>query len=43
MNPLLLDIPEAFETNRLLIRCPQSGDGQVINRAIVESLPRLAP
>ena len=42
VNPLLLDIPDAFETARLSIRCPKSGDGPIVNQAITESLPRLA-
>ena len=41
MNPILLDFPEQFETERLLIRCPRPGDGAVIHEAIVESLDSL--
>ncbi|HLR62964.1 MAG TPA: hypothetical protein VK097_11090 [Lentibacillus sp.] len=37
MNPILLDIPEQFETERLLLRAPQSGDGVMVNKAIRES------
>lgn len=36
-NPLLLDIPEQFETERLLLRAPRRGDGKIINPSIVES------
>ncbi len=43
MNPLLLDFPDAFESERLLIRCPRAGDGAMINAAIIESLAELAP
>lgn len=38
---ILMDIPEAFETERLLIRCPQPGDGAAVNQAIQESLSSL--
>lgn len=37
MNPILLDIPEQFETERLLLRVPQVGDGAMVNEAIRES------
>ncbi|MCF6410672.1 hypothetical protein [Pseudalkalibacillus salsuginis] len=37
MNPILLDIPEQFETERLLLRAPQNGDGAMVNEAIRES------
>ncbi|MGB8644620.1 MAG: GNAT family N-acetyltransferase [Anaerolineae bacterium] len=43
MNPLLLDFPEEFETERLLIRAPRPGDGAEIQAAIVESAERLKP
>lgn len=36
-------VPEQFETERLLIRAPQPGDGKVINDAIRESLDNLRP
>ena len=39
--PVLRDIPEAFETERLLIRAPQPGDGPEVNRAIRESFEAL--
>jgi RimJ/RimL family protein N-acetyltransferase len=39
--PLLLDIPEAFETERLLIRVPRAGDGPAANVAVLESLESL--
>ncbi|AUW94288.1 GNAT family N-acetyltransferase [Sulfobacillus thermotolerans] len=41
MNPLLIDFPNAFETERLLIRSPLSGDGLMVNEAIVESYEEL--
>ena len=37
MKPILLDFPQEFETERLLIRCPLPGDGAMVNEAIVES------
>lgn len=37
MNQILLDVPEQFETNRLLLRAPQNGDGVMINEAIRDS------
>lgn len=37
-NPVLLDIPDQFETERLLIRAPRSGDGAVINVSVLETL-----
>ncbi|PTM56762.1 GNAT family N-acetyltransferase [Desmospora activa] len=37
MNPILLDFPHEFETERLLIRCPLPGDGAMVNEAIRES------
>ena len=43
MNPILLDIPESFETDRLLIRCPRPGDGAEVNAAIRESVDDLRP
>ncbi|PLT45778.1 GNAT family N-acetyltransferase [Paenibacillus sp. FSL W8-1187] len=41
MEPMLLDIDEPFESGRLLIRAPRSGDGAAINEAVKESLERL--
>src|SRR6266571_364520 len=43
MNPILLDIPESFETERLLIRAPRPGDGAEINAAMKETLEELKP
>ncbi len=42
-KPLLLDLPESFETERLIIRAPKAGDGAVLNAAIAESRERLMP
>lgn len=43
MEPILIDIPDNFETERLLIRSPQPGDGAELNAAVVESLTELRP
>jgi RimJ/RimL family protein N-acetyltransferase len=43
MNPLLLDIPEEFETERLLMRMPRPGDALELDRAIEESRESLIP
>lgn len=43
MNPLLLDIPESFESERLLIRSPLAGDGAQLNEAVKESIRELRP
>ncbi len=42
MNPVLLEIPDHFESRRLLIRVPQAGDGGVVNAAIQESFESIA-
>src|SRR3712207_6606144 len=43
MDPLLIDIPEAFETERLVVRIARPGDGPGVNAAIVESIEELKP
>lgn len=43
MDPLLIDVPERIETQRLILRCPQPGDGAVVNAAVCESLDELRP
>jgi RimJ/RimL family protein N-acetyltransferase len=43
MNPLLLNFPDQFETERLLIRAPRPGDGQAVYAAVVESFDHLHP
>lgn len=42
-NPILLDFPNQFETDRLLLRAPRSGDGKAVNDAILESVETLRP
>ncbi|MCS7460244.1 GNAT family N-acetyltransferase [Paenibacillus doosanensis] len=41
VNPLMLDLPESFESRRLLIRAPLWGDGAKVNEAVAESIDRL--
>ena len=40
-TPILLDIPAAIETERLLLRPPRAGDGPELHEAVAESLPEL--
>jgi RimJ/RimL family protein N-acetyltransferase len=40
-DPVLIDLPASIETERLLLRTPQSGDGPALFDAITESLPDL--
>ncbi len=37
-NPILLDFPDQFETERLLMRAPRPGDGAVVNASLLETL-----
>jgi RimJ/RimL family protein N-acetyltransferase len=41
--PILVDFPESFETERLVIRSPLPGDGPEVYRAIRESMGELTP
>ena len=41
LDPLLLDLPASFETERLLLRAPQPGDGPAHYEALAETLPAL--
>ena len=43
MDPLLIDVPERLETERLVLRCPRPGDGPAVNRAVTDSLEGLRP
>lgn len=42
-NPILLDFPYSFDTERLTIRGPLPGDGRAIHEAIVSSRDELIP
>lgn len=37
MEPVLLDLPETLETERLILRPPRAGDGAMVNAAILET------
>ncbi len=43
MNPILVDFPTEFTTERLLIRMPMPGDGKAVYDAINASLSELKP
>jgi RimJ/RimL family protein N-acetyltransferase len=42
-DPILLQIPESFESDRLIIRAPLWEDGKMVNEAINESINELQP
>jgi RimJ/RimL family protein N-acetyltransferase len=42
-DPILIEIPESFESERLLIRAPLWGDGEAVNEAVRESIEDLRP
>lgn len=39
--PILRDVLRELRTNRLLLRCPQEGDGQLVHEAVMETLEQL--
>lgn len=41
MNPLLLDLPTSFSSDRLLLRCYQPGDGAVYYQMLQENRTHL--
>jgi ribosomal-protein-serine acetyltransferase len=41
MDPILIDLPDHFTTDRLLLRCPRAGDGPLVNEAERESFASL--
>ncbi len=43
MNPILLDFPDSFDTERLTIRAPRPGDAPEVVEAVNESLDELRP
>ena len=43
MEPILIDVPERIETERLVLRAPRRGDGRAVNDAIRVSHADLAP
>lgn len=40
-DPVLLELPSTLQTERLLLRPPQAGDGPALHDAMLESLPAL--
>jgi hypothetical protein len=42
-SPILMDFPESFETERLLIRSPLFGDGPELHAAVRVSMEELTP
>jgi len=42
-DPIMLPVPESFESERLLIRAPLWGDGAAVNEAVRESIEELRP
>jgi hypothetical protein len=40
-NPVLLDIPDHLETDRLTLRAPRPGDGAILNASVIETLDDL--
>lgn len=43
MDPLLIEFPEEFTTERLIIRMPRPGDGRAVYEAIQASIHELKP
>jgi RimJ/RimL family protein N-acetyltransferase len=43
VDPVILQIPSLLETARLVLRVPQPGDGTVVHRSVLDSLPELKP
>lgn len=43
VDPILLELPERIETERLVLRMPRRGDGAAVNAAVRDSIVGLAP
>ena len=43
MDPILIDVPERIETERLVLRVPRAGDGATVNAAVAASIAELGP
>jgi RimJ/RimL family protein N-acetyltransferase len=43
MDPLLIEVPERIETEKLVLRSARRGDGAAVNAAVRASLDELAP
>lgn len=42
-QPILLDFPEEFQSDRLIIRAPLWGDGKAVHEAVRDSIDELKP
>jgi RimJ/RimL family protein N-acetyltransferase len=42
-DPLLIEVPERIDTARLLLRCPQPGEGPLLCAMQTETIPDLKP
>ncbi|MCF6138281.1 GNAT family N-acetyltransferase [Pseudalkalibacillus berkeleyi] len=42
-NPILIDVAKELETERLILRMPQPGDGAAVNEAIRASIKEMKP
>ena len=42
-DPLLIDVPDRIESERLVLRCPHAGDGEALHAAVSSSLQMLRP
>ncbi|MDQ6628297.1 MAG: GNAT family N-acetyltransferase [Pseudomonadota bacterium] len=43
MEPVLIEVPERIDSERLILRCPGRGDGAALNAAVAASLLELEP
>jgi RimJ/RimL family protein N-acetyltransferase len=43
MEPILIDVPERLDTERLVLRVPRRGDGAMVNDAVRASQAALSP
>ncbi len=43
MEPILIEVPERIDTERLVLRCARRGDGAATNEAVIASLAELGP
>ncbi|WP_284646153.1 GNAT family N-acetyltransferase [Paenibacillus silviterrae] len=43
MKPIMIDFPDEFHTERLVIRMPKPGDGKVVFEAVNASIDELKP
>jgi RimJ/RimL family protein N-acetyltransferase len=42
-DPILIEVPQRLETERLVLLSPQAGDGIALNRAVLEAREHLLP